>query len=56
MFSLFLLFVVMLFVAKRLVEVVILILQRLGRQTSAGSETIANAGCLPKVSEPNVAG
>lgn len=56
MFSHFLLFVVMLFVAKRLAEVVILILQRLGRQTSAGAEIIANAGCLPKASEPNVAG
>ncbi len=33
MFSHFLLLVVILFVAKRLVEVVTLILQRLGRQT-----------------------
>lgn len=56
MFSHFLLFVVILFVAKRLVEIVILIAQRLGRQTSAGSETIANAGCMPKTGEPNVAG
>ncbi|MGH7451687.1 MAG: hypothetical protein ACRENG_10105 [bacterium] len=53
MFSLFLLFVVMLFVAKRLVEVVILILQRLGRQTP---EITATDGCLPKAGEPNVAG
>jgi hypothetical protein len=56
MFSHFLLLVVMLLVAKRLVEVVILIVQRLGRQTSAGSETIANEDCLPKAGEPNVAG
>ncbi len=53
MFSLFLLFVVMLFVANRLMEVVILIVQRLGRQTP---EITANAGCLPKAGEPNVAG
>jgi hypothetical protein len=56
MFSLFLLFVVMLFVAKRLVEVVTLILQRLGRQAGADSETIANAGRLSKAGEPNIAG
>ncbi len=56
MFSLFLLFVVMLLVAKRLVAVVVLLLQRLGRQTGADSETIANAGCLSKAGEPNVVG
>ena len=56
MFSLFLLFVVILLVAKRLVEVVILIQQRLGRQINAGLEIKANEGCLPKAGKPNVAG
>jgi hypothetical protein len=56
MFSHFLLFAVMLLVAKRLVEVVVLLLQRLGRQTSSGPETTAAASCLPETGEPNVAG
>jgi hypothetical protein len=46
----------MLLVAKRLVEVVILIQQRLGRQINAGLEIKTNEGCLPKAGEPNVAG
>jgi hypothetical protein len=56
MFSLLLLFAVMLLVAKRLVEVFILIQQRLGRKINAGLEVKANAGCLPKAGEPNVTG
>jgi hypothetical protein len=52
MFSHFLLFVVMLLVAKRLVEVVILIQQRLGRQINTGSETTPGENCLSKVGEP----
>ena len=56
MFSLFLLFIVILLVARRLMKVIILIVQRLGRQTGADSETIVNAGCLSKAGEPNVAG
>jgi hypothetical protein len=52
MFSLFLLFVVTLLVAKRLAEVVVLLQQRFGRQTSAGPEITVNDGCLPKVGEP----
>ncbi len=48
MLSHLLLLIVMFLVAKRLVEVVILIVQRLGRQTSAGPEIAANEDCLPK--------
>lgn len=49
MISKFLLLAVLILLAKRLLEVVILILQRLGRQTNAGAEVLPNDGCVPEI-------
>lgn len=48
----FLLLVVLFLLAKRLVEVFILIQQRLGRQTNAGAEVLPKGGCLPELGKP----